>query len=224
MYPLAQRVIPEHDRIKGLILHYRLDNASGDVFDSSPNRSHGTAVGGVTRNESGQLRKSFTFDGIDDEVTNSATPAITAMENTAVFTACFFAKASAYTTGAAFTIRDGSNTSRLFSMFPYWDATIGLRFYWNGTYLNTNSVYSVDNTWHHFCMRSVDATTHEIYVNGVYLGYFSTNKKHSANLDNINVGNWYTSFDHYTGGLDDVRLYDRAITADEILILSEYSS
>jgi hypothetical protein len=223
MFPFCQRAKPEHDRIQGLILHYRLDNSTGTVFDASPNRAHGTIAGAPTRGGTGVLNNFFEFDGVDDAVTNQPTNALNSLEGSGVFTCAFFAKATAYHTGSDLTIRNGTGSNSLFQMYSYLNATNGFAFYWNGSQLNTGNVQPVDDSWHHFAMSSVASNDHRIFVDGVYIGTFTTNKKHGNTLSDIDVGKWVTT-EWYDGGLDDIRIYDRALSDAEVAIIANYST
>ena len=52
---------------QGLISYYKLDESSGDVVDFYDG-NNGTVFGGLIRNLTGQVNKSFSFDGSNDYV------------------------------------------------------------------------------------------------------------------------------------------------------------
>ena len=76
------------------------------------------------------------------------------------------------------------------------------------------------NTWVHF-VYTYDGSAEKIYVNGSEAGSWAkTGALHTNTECGLQIGHGYLS--QYTGGIDDVRLYNRALTDDDIALL--YSS
>lgn len=89
-----------------------------------------------------------------------------------------------------------------------------------GDHLNIAYTFAV-NTWYHIC-GSYDGTNAKLYVNGELIGFLAKNWN-TALLGNNGVvvgrGDMTTSYP-FTGDIDDVRIYNRVLTDNELLALS----
>jgi hypothetical protein len=76
-----------------------------------------------------------------------------------------------------------------------------------------------DDKWHHICSVSLNSSNHTLYTDGVVTSSPSTSTKEwTENLDYWAIGVRYTSspLSFYEGDIDDVRLYDEALTAGQV--------
>ncbi len=73
-----------------------------------------------------------------------------------------------------------------------------------------------NNTWHHVVMTRT-GTTMRIYLNGALSATTTIASTDLNNTSNIFIGvHGSTSIQHYSGKMDNLRLYNRAITAQEV--------
>jgi len=91
-----------------------------------------------------------------------------------------------------------------------------------GNNLNTGS--PISDEWAHFCTTYDGASTTAIYVNGALLGSSTI----ASTWDTILTGTFYIGYEpgnaiYLNGSLDDVRIYGRVLSANEITALSEPS-
>ncbi|RKY10123.1 MAG: hypothetical protein DRP66_00455 [Planctomycetota bacterium] len=210
--------------VAGLVGWWKLDETSGTTAnDSSGNDNHGT-LKNMSGDEwtGGVIDGALEFDGNNDSV---LAPSMAVPETAFTFALWFKPDADwsfASGTERFFDWMDAAGTSR-----PYWtfnmggDGKIGLGVYIDGVKYNnikttTSSWSSAD--WHHLAV-TWDGTDFKVYVNAVQEGPAVTHSgSHFANsglcIGKRREGTW-----RFDGLLDDVRIYNRALDADEIAAL-----
>lgn len=85
--------------------------------------------------------------------------------------------------------------------------------------VTTSSVLTTTGRWHHVvCRRNGSATS--IFVDGVEtVGTANTSWTTSTASPTSYIGNYYQRGDYFNGLLDDIRLYQRALSDDEVRLL-----
>lgn len=85
-----------------------------------------------------------------------------------------------------------------------------------GTNVTVTSVWAV-NVWHHLCMTYNGASTTTFYIDGVSRS--TTAQSWTTRNNNVYIGKQATASTslNWAGAIDDVRLYNRALTASEVL-------
>ena len=68
-----------------------------------------------------------------------------------------------------------------------------------------------DNNWHHLC-ATYNGTTWNLYLDGTNDGSGSPSTNTSLSFANIS----YTTTERWKGVIDEVRIYNRALSADEV--------
>ena len=86
-----------------------------------------------------------------------------------------------------------------------------------GTYL-VSAVPPSSGAWHHYAY-TFDGTTHRLYIDGAQADS-SQVAPDAAAPTALNLGRWTGGQEYYTGQLDDLRIYGRALTAAEVLALA----
>ncbi len=212
-----------------LILHYTFDNANmidlTTVDDLSASSSNGTFVNGVATT-TGQVNQAASLDGINDYISTGGMLATTSV-SVAVWTKN---NSSSIVTRQGIVVR-GNNTGTvsqarfgLYSQFGPAEFHAG-----NGGGVVTAQATIVDWSQWHYLVGTFDITTGtaKIYVDGVLANTSAASSTFGATLNNSidtpKIGaNGRTSSDYWAGLLDDVRVWDRAISASEVETL--YSS
>ena len=201
----------------GLVAYYPFN---GDAKDHSGNKNHGVVDGAVlTKNRFGQDNRAFSFDGIKATIEAHVKdmPAINAPQS--------FSWWFRIDTNPSYTDELGAD-----NMIALVDSGkgIGIQFgfrapgykslgfdTWNwggGTLLEANQ--PVLNEWHH-CVYTYDGTTHQLYVNGENVSRSSAKTQQDVPTL-LMFGNYPAGDQYFDGEMDDIRIYNRNITEDEI--------
>jgi hypothetical protein len=192
------------------------------VADKSGNGVTGTPSGGVGFDTT---YKAFTFDGVDDQITATLTNP---------------AGAWVHSTSMWFKVNSLSATNTLFSMNTALGAnkTPHLVIHTNGNLsygFSSNDVYFggpgtiVPNKWYHLSVTysgGSDISSRKVFLNSVELGISSTAGTISA-LDayansTLKIGTYPNGTNPFNGSIANFRLYNNALSADEIWELYAY--
>lgn len=221
---------------QGLVLAMNFNSASihsdGTVLDSSGKNNHGTN-NGATHNATGGFDNlgsgAFQFDGVDDFInidTAQTTLASTTQGTWTAWVKPVDATPLASETFIAFGDTD-ANEFIYITIFPsgilnaFARSAVELKFT-----LQTDSAVFSDNTWTHIALVQ-DGTSPILYVDGVAVAQTFLTEidktywfNDSAGIDNGRIGDVNRNNDgevlHFNGPIDDVRIYDRALSSDEM--------
>ena len=205
-------------------------STSSAWLDRSGNGNHGTFYGGLVTSGSHYISgKSIMplsnaylkFDGVDDYV--SVGDAIDFASST--FTSGFTIDVWVYPTatpGGNATIfssaLDGSGTNWQIYMWYDLNSKFGTAQRYGGAqndFVTSNT--HVINTWYHFVVTS-DNTTCKIYVDGSNDGSSSTQQPdNQPGSREVRIGNFKSSYSYFAGRISSVKVYNRALTATEVL-------
>lgn len=204
----------------GLVGWWKFDETSGTVAaDSSGNGNNGTLIGNPTW-VAGKIGGALSFDGAGDYMEVSSRK--WNIENVATVSLWYFLNQNLSSNGAAFSLgRDPSNDEILLYLRPSND----FKFYQHKSGGNFAVLLgqSTINAWVHFA-GIIDGGFAEsqmrIYSNGQLLSAtYSTDGSPAllsdANDRKLRIGRRVTNLDDLNGLVDDVRIYDRALSAAE---------
>ena len=225
------------DLTAGLIGHWTFDEVSGtSAADSSASNLHGTLADGATLNANGPawvigvLNNALQFDGVDDHV--RLTQAETVTDNLGPLSISAWIRPTAFANNKNIAGKTGSGGG--FEWLFGLSNTTALRFIVTHSSISLIS-QSADNTltpneWQHVVMiwdGGSNATTNvNHYKNGVLLGKGTvTNGSGSVSrfpsLPFTMGSSYYGTYFDFTGSIDDVRLYNRVLSAEEAGLLFE---
>jgi hypothetical protein len=88
--------------------------------------------------------------------------------------------------------------------------------YWGGRTILESQLPSV-NEWHH-CVYTFDGQSHSFYLDGQQVAK-SAVKPQTGTPDMLMFGNYPGGDQYFAGSLDDVLIYDRALSSSEIKLL-----
>jgi hypothetical protein len=181
------------------------DVSGSTAYDRSGEGNDGTITGGAFPTI-GVVGQALGFDGVDDKVDTGDWDSF----GTTPFTVSAWVK--------------GVGSSPSLGIIGSISVTTG----WaleahNGTarwYVNASTVSgaSINNgTWHHV-VGVRDGSTIYLYVDGVLAGSTTASQVGNSTDDSssVYIGSWGSSGFEYAGSIDDVRVYDRALSASEI--------
>ena len=208
----------------GLVGYWTFDGpsvnwATGVVKDVSGNGNNGLMTGPSTSTSpvAGKIGQALNFNGTSSYI-DLAAP--TVLQSDSVFTVSAWARATSYGVNpAAVAIRFNQDANNLFILYPYDNFSgNGARVFFNTiTIIDQNNGAIADGKWHHFLFVSRSATDHQLFVDGQSVGTSVTSKTLPASLTDVTIGAWNpTNGQYYSGGIDDVRIYNRALSSQEI--------
>ncbi|UCE98880.1 MAG: LamG domain-containing protein [Planctomycetota bacterium] len=204
-----------------LISHWKFDEGSGTIAYDSAGSNDGTLVNGPTWT-TGKIDGALDFDGVDDyvdcgntfaSVTGSATKSIMAWVKPKT-TDCSSG-------GLVIDLYRRSDSSSAFKIRAHGNPAI-----WRAGYMKTPTTYgyfdsgvAVATEWTHIALVQ-DSSDVGVYINGVWRNGVSDGAAPSiSNPPNASVGAYVyygSALDCFNGTIDDVRIYDKALTAEEI--------
>ncbi len=209
------------DLQKGLVGWWKLD---GNANDSTPNGGNGTLVNSPTlvANRKGQANSAYAFNGLDTQIT---IPDSAALSPTAEVTVSAWVYGSVEDTSygdgstvgiVAKDVSDGlgnppyaiqvtNGTARCFINNPS-NQVVNL---------SSNSALT-DNTWQ-LITCTFDGSTIKVYVDGVFKNSTSQTGPIADTSNVLRIGQQKSGFTRtFNGSIDDVRVYNRVLGADEI--------
>ena len=199
----------------GLQAYWRFNETSGAAADASGNNRNGT-MSGATFVTGGRFGNAAQFDGVDD-IMNFTSPAAPQVSFSAWVN----------TTG------DGDSTTPRIIATPGYHIRLrrdsgGLNFSFkrcerlrrNGALLGSYT----DNTWHHILVAydSATAATPAMYIDGEpqTVTLYPGSGAHTSSAGAASVGNTTALNRSLLGRIDEFRIYNRALTAGDALLLS----
>jgi len=203
--------------VTGLIAHWKFDEGSGTTAGDSAGSNTGTLVNGPTW-ATGQVNGALDFDGVDDFI---SLPDMGTVESYP-FTFSAWYKSSSKTADVLLFQGLASESSKRVMLYFNTDVggegriTYNLK---NSPNLEVEIIGSdSDGLWHHAVGVSRASNDHELFVDGVSIGT-STNDNGTHSVDTAFIGKSVEANSEFTGVIDEVRIYDRALTNQEVLDL-----
>lgn len=205
-----------NDQDSALVGHWKLDELSGtNANDVSLSGIDGTLNNFDTPpawSSSGTVDGGLVFDGTDDGINLGDN-----FDMTGSFTICAWAKPRNATTGYIFGKYDANTSSGLFLRAGSTTVT------GDSWTIGTNSADFIEiedldtDVWQHVCgvVRPSPGTS-ALYKNASVIGTSTSFAAHSDNTVNAFIGNRYDFNRTFDGSLDDVRVYNKALSTTEI--------
>jgi hypothetical protein len=200
-----------------LVGWWKLDDAAGTAQDSSIYGNHGTLIGMDPASDwvSGQIGGALHFDGIDDYV-DCANDVSLEITGTAISLAAWVK----YETAAAESgiVMKTSNDNWADGYGLYADSGT-IWFYVSDWDFAASRSFAADNQWHHV-VGTYDGSNVRVYVDGVEGTPYSYTSSIRNTGQSFEIGRGASNAYNFAGALDDVRLYNAALTETDILGLS----
>ena len=195
----------------GLVAHYPFD---GNAADATQNSNDGEVYGPVPVEDRFHLPNSaYSFDGVDDYIILDSL--LNGHPTASITIACWIYINGEITAGRIVDNQDWTDGNpKGFNL--YYNDDNGINFYpdiHNSYYLSGSALER--NEWH-FVAASWDGSTVKIHINNS----LTTTGANSGPLEISNtrlvIGNAPTRDRSFDGAIDDIRIYNRALTVDEI--------
>lgn len=192
---------------QGLVAEWHFD---GDARDSSGNGNDGTTYGAAFVD--GVRGRALSFDGVDDYVTIGAHPEL---EPSTISVSVWVKFSRTEDLRLIIDSSHGDDTKGWvlqqypgFIIFGYGSSSGS--FYGAQTSSNPG-----DNNWHQL-VGTFDGVSEKIYLDGVLSGVDTYIGTPVPSGRPINIGYWYYGGRYFNGLIDEIRIYNRALSAEEI--------
>ena len=218
---------------QGLISHFPFNGNANDV---SINANNGSVSGAtLTSDRFGLVNRAYQFDGIDDFISVPSSGPLNQLQGD--FTVSFWATSefsNLYNILSKGISLDSSNSLSMYrgNFFVTFASNVAGIFQ-NGYYtqLNPNSVssfwpFSDISNWNHFVVIKRQGVIN-IYINGENISINSNGEDFYPSTSNDNypliIGKGvFTGYFFHKGKIDDIYIYNRALTYEEIYYLSTH--
>ena len=203
------------------VANYKFDDGTGTTATDSQGSNDGTLVNGPVWTSDSVSGSALSFDGVDDYVSLGNPSALKPQQ----LTVSAWAKLDSTFSDGYVKIIDGDNDNYGYQLYDY-NSSSGFTFgVGHGSYVtNVMSGVEITDQWV-FVVGTYDGATAKVYVNGVLNGSSSASAIDYSGVSRIEIGNRGSDARHWKGEIDEVKVFNRALSASEIQDLySEFSS
>lgn len=201
----------------GLVAYYPF---SGNAGDSSGNGNHGTVIGAtLTTDRIGKPSSCYSFDGVNNVIN---------IDNNSLFTfthfsiSCWVLKSpnSIYMPGIISKCTSLNSGWYLITNTPRIDSLTFGGAVSNGNYFNAFGPKLINDEWYHIaCVYSNGIQ--KLYVDGVLVSSDTNAGPLNNNSEKIRIG-FKNGDGHWKGKIDDVRIYNRMLSDQEVAYLATH--
>jgi hypothetical protein len=188
------------------------DNSSGLAFDSSGNGNHGKIYGPILVD--GRYGKALSFDGVDDYVEIGD---VLGFEGTAPFSVILWVYDAGYNgVWARLVSKENITTLRQGWLIVRDESVNQYKFErWRDGIANAVAVSYTPNQWN-FIAFTYNGSHMKSYLNGVLINTTSSTLSLISTGTPLRLGRISNGASFFNGTIDEVRIYNRALTEEEI--------
>ena len=211
-----------HNWSNGLVGYWTFDGQDiqglyATSTDKSGNNNHGAIKNGAF-GQAGVIGQALSFDGVDDYVDCGNKPGLNITDAITVEAWMYWNSLGSDSVGI---IGKGETPAQTGYVLGKLSSETKLRFYPRGGFGSANYVKTTSDIptfqWVHY-VGTFDGTDIKIYVNGILENTANSPGSVSSNTQPLVLGRWYGNHAAYylNGLIDEVRVYNRALSAAEI--------
>jgi hypothetical protein len=204
-----------------LVGWWRFDEGSGTVASDSSTNGNDGSLNGNPKWVAGHLGGALEFDGSGDYVDCGTDQSLDLTK----WTVAFWLKANENKNYNGFVIK-GLDAAENFEVLGFADGSFHFPIIFTDgtrTYVNTSVGVIVPGEWAHFAYSYDSTEGREFYKNGSLIFSDSESKTPRASTASLTIGNEQPMSRYVNGAMDDVRIYNHALTDAEILAAMEGS-
>lgn len=210
---ISNATIAQNISDSSLVLFYPLN---GNVNDTSLNQINGTLMNGVTftNDRNGNANSALLFDGVDDFILVSGSPKLYNLAEP--YSIALWMRIDGWFINDWAAILSKSSVSQLqLRVVIRQDHTLWLAPYPGCENLQLSSFPAL-GTWFHFALVE-DTTNVKVYINCTLVDSFLCTDPLVPNTSALRIGrDIHGSSEYFMGAMDDVSIYNRALSAQEI--------
>ena len=207
-----QPVVPTN----GLVAYYPFD---GNADDETGNGNNGTVNGAsLTTDRNGNANKAYSFDGVDDFIRVENSNTLQNLNNNCTISAWVFANNYSITVAEIIPILAKSASSSSTNQFRlgYDKSSNALYSSINGTGYSANCPTVLLNSWYHIVVVHNGNQT-SFFINGIEYNFTNTGNSTFDSSQPLIIGQDIEGLNEKLDGkLDDIRIYNRALTDSEV--------
>jgi hypothetical protein len=198
--------------VSGLVAAYGFEEASGTTATDTSGKGNNGTLQGAARTANGRFGRALSFDGVNDWVTVADAASLDSTRVTV--------EAWVYPTtlsGWRTTVLKERAGGLVYGLYAHDNApnpamTIAM----SGVDQSASGSASLPlNTWTHLA-ATYDGTTIRLFVNGVQAGTRAVSGSLAASTGPLRIGGNAVWGEYFSGRIDEVRIYNRALSAAEI--------
>lgn len=210
-------VISRISKADGLVAHWKFDEGEGSIAYDSAGSNDGTIYGATWGY--GVLDGALKFDGVGDYVDCGDNDSLDVNDELTI--SAWMKRPDFSTPGTIAGKTNGNSVTAGYALFSHIEG-LEFIFYSQGWKRTTPRVAVTANQWHHVA-GTFNGNTAYLYVDGEQGASIAYNGAITAAAGYpVLIGYWRSQNTvYFNGQIDDVRIYDRALSAAEILALYE---
>ncbi len=206
-----------------LVAYYPMDETSGTIVaDSSGNNLTGTSTSATNIVQPGRIGAAYRtfFDGTDKHIDIGNPPSLQFGSGSS-FTISAWIKPNTFS-GSHTIVSHGTNPNPSLAAFNFYVADGGYLEFSKPQVANTGQSTATTpvalNQWQHVAVVNNIGTNVKFYINGVLKSTAPFSQTYNY-LKNLMIGESDSEGFNFVGGIDDVKIYNRALTDTEIQTL-----
>lgn len=202
--------------LNGLVGHWTFDAwkmTSSAALDSSGQNSVAAQAGGVIRTP-GVIGQGLRFNGVDGKLTTSGVSGVTGAGSRTV---SVWFKTNAVSGNKGLVAFGSGATGQLFELLLLSNTVIG-HFFGSGNDTITGAPTIVPGRWYN-AVITYDGTVASVYLDGVFRNSKAVTLNTAASVVSIGDSIYLAASGFFNGSMDDVRIYNRALSQGEISTL-----
>jgi hypothetical protein len=197
----------------GLVASYSFNEGSGSTLNDRAGKGHAGTISGAAWTTQGKYGGALSFDGINDWVTVNDTAAL---DLTTGMTLEAWVRPSSLSDWRTVLLKQGSG-GLTYSLYASNDDSLPESdIYVGGDKMAGAPEALLLNAWSHLA-ATYDGTRLRLYVNGVEVGSRSLSGAMATSTGVLRIGGNSVWDEFFEGGIDEIRIYNRALTPAEIL-------
>ena len=196
----------------GLVLAYGFEETSGTVAtDASPVKNNGT-VNGATGTASGRFGRALSFDGVNDRVD---VPDAASLDLSAAMTLEAWVRPTSNSGWRTALIKERGTTDLVYGLYSSSGAAPNTENVTNVKNVATGPGPLALNTWSHLA-STYDGSALRLFVNGTQVATKAVSGAMPNTVNPLRIGGNAVWGEYFSGLIDEVRVYNRALSAAEI--------